>query len=117
MSLKFTHSPSKRLRLFTGLFVSTVVWASASVWAATAEKSTTRLGNDDEAFVFSGKCANDEPYRLVAYQKNASGFAKSFYDYEGPNGKGTVQTETTPKVMAARVCRRMAEIINVNYWE
>lgn len=42
---------------------------------------------------------------------------QSFYDYEGPNGKGTVQTETVPKVMAARVCRKMAEIINANYWE
>ena len=41
----------------------------------------------------------------------------SYYDYEGPVGTGTVQSNAHPKVMAVRICRQLAEIINTNYWE
>ena len=71
----------------------------------------------EETYVFAGKCANGEPYRIVSYQKIKSGSAHSYYDYSGPAGAGTVQSETQPKVMAVRVCRKAAEIISANYWE
>lgn len=108
--------PLTQLARMTTLLVSVALLSTASVWATT-EKNKAKLGNDEESFVFIGKCPNDTPYRLVSYKKTASGLSQSFYDYEGPNGKGTVRTETTPKVMAARVCRQSAEIINANYWE
>jgi len=73
--------------------------------------------NDEESFVFGGKCDSGEPYRLYAYQKFTNGQLLSFYDYEGPAGKGTVQSNTIPKVLAARVCRKLAEIVNTHYWE
>lgn len=111
------HSSSKRPLQFTGLVVSLLLFTSASTWAAKAETRHQELGNDEETFVFSGKCVNHESYRLVSYQRSVFGFTQSFYDYEGPNGKGTVQTQAPPRVMAARVCRRFAEIINANYWE
>lgn len=79
----------------------------ACAWAAHA----------DDTFVFAGKCANGESYRLFSYQKTVGPSSQSFYDYEGPVGKGTVQSDTPPKVMAVRVCRKLAEIINTHYWE
>lgn len=97
--------------------LSLLLMTETTVWAAKTERLTTGLTNDETTFVYAGKCETNEPYRLVAYQKSMSGVNQSFYDYEGPNGKGTVRTETAPKVMAARVCRKMAEIINANYWE
>ncbi len=57
------------------------------------------------------------PIDLFRIKKSVAGLSRSFYDYDGPNGKGTVQAETPPKVMAARVCRKLAEIVNANYWE
>jgi hypothetical protein len=99
------------------LLAGLVLLSSASVWAAQNKNAAALADNDEERFVFTGKCATDESYRLVSYRKKVSGLTHSFYDYEGPNGKGTVRSETPPKVMAARVCRRMAEIINANYWE
>jgi hypothetical protein len=101
----------------TCFFFSALCFSNASAWASQTDQRNTNLGAHEEAFVFTGTCANNEPYRLVAYQKSVSGFSRSFYDYEGPNGMGTVQSETPPKVMAARVCRKLAEIINANYWE
>ena len=41
---------------------------------------------------------------------DVDGLLQSFYDYEGPAGKGTVRTNTSPKKMAVRVCRELADI-------
>ena len=112
-----TTTRHPRFAYFVCALSCLVAMSSTPVWAAKANRVAAGLSNDEAAFVFAGKCPSDEPYRLVSYQKNVSGLTHSFYDYEGPNGKGTVQSETSPKVMAARVCRKMAEIINANYWE
>lgn len=80
-------------------------------------KLQTTLGNDEDTFTFVGRCPNGEKYRLVSYQMDVSGTSQSFYDYEGPAGKGKVSTSASPKTMSVRVCRRLAEIINQNYWE
>ena len=75
------------------------------------------LGNDEDTFIFAGTCPNGDNYRLVSYQMDVSGTRQSFYDYEGPAGKGKVSTSASPKTMSVRVCRQLAEIINQNYWE
>jgi hypothetical protein len=85
--------------------------------ALSSPLNTTELGNDENSFVFTGKCSNGETYRLTSYQKIIAGKHASFYDYEGPVGNGSVQTETAPKVMAQRVCRKYAEISSTSYWE
>lgn len=72
---------------------------------------------DEETYVFAGKCANGESYRFVSYQKNTAGARHSYYDFSGPAGTGTVESEAAPKVMAVRICRKAAEIISANYWE
>ena len=115
--MKNTDASRSRLGDLACLLVSLILLSSAAVGATQSTRAPTLTENDEERFVFTGKCATDESYRLVSYRKKVSGLTHSFYDYDGPNGKGTVRSETPPKVMAARVCRRMAEIINANYWE
>ncbi len=94
------------------LMVGIALLSGTCTWAAPKE-----LSHDEEAFVFAGTCPSGEAYRLVSYKKNIGDLPPSFYNYDGPAGKGTVQSDTAPKVMAVRVCRRLAEIINTNYWE
>ena len=72
--------------------------------------SSYPLGNDDTDFVFAGYCPSGEPYRLFSYQMEVDGLTQSFYDYEGPAGKGTIRTNTQPKKMLTRVCRNLADI-------
>lgn len=72
---------------------------------------------NEETFVFAGKCPSGETYRLTAYKKQVHGLSLSHYDYAGPAGTGTVQSEATPRVMAVRICRPTAEIISARYWE
>jgi hypothetical protein len=84
---------------------------------APTAKLQAPIGNDEDTFTFVGKCPNGENYRLVSYQMDVSGTTQSFYDYEGPAGKGKVGTTASPKTMSVRVCRQLAEIINQNYWE
>lgn len=77
----------------------------------------TTLGNDEDTFTFVGQCPNGDHYRLVSYQMDVAGTSQSYYDYEGPAGKGKVSTSASPKIMSVRVCRQHAEIISQNYWE
>lgn len=112
-----TKFPLSRLAHSICIFGALAFFSSASVWAAKGESFNAALASDEDTFVFTGTCDSGEPYRLYAYQKIANGESRSFYDYEGPVGKGTVQSNTVPKVLAARVCRRFAEIINTHYWE
>ena len=70
------------------------------------------LGEDEHEFRFMGRCPDGRTYRLHAYQKPVNGVNLPFYDYQGPVGAGTVKTAISPKVMAARVCRELAEIMD-----
>lgn len=101
----------------SALIASLLLVITMSVSAATPSKFEPTKDNQEETFTFAGRCFNGEPYRLFLYQKSVAGFSQSHYDYDGPAGKGTVQSDTSPKVMAARVCRKFAEIINAKYWE
>jgi len=111
---KFTN---KSLSSLVRLLVSEVLALWCVCLSAQTDRIKTELGNNEETFVFTGTCPNGEPYRLFSYQKNVSGLSQSYYEYAGPVGAGTVQSETPPKVMAVRICRKLAEIINANYWE
>jgi hypothetical protein len=68
-------------------------------------------------FVMTGACPSGDNYRLHFYSRATDGEFKTYYAYDGPNGQGVVQSLTEPTVMAARVCRKLAEIINVRYWD
>ena len=111
------HAISDNLNYLMRLLISIALLSSSFAWAAETEKRKIQLGNDEETFVFAGVCPSGEPYRLFSYQRHVGGLTQPYYDYDGPVGKGTVQSETHPKVMAVRVCRPSAEIISANYWE
>ena len=94
--------------LGTFLMVGVALAPHVSANVASTAKLQAPLGNDEDTFTFVGKCPNGNNYRIVSYQVDVSGTTQSFYDYEGPVGKGKVSTSATPK---------LAEIINQNYWE
>ncbi len=110
-------------RLKTGILLGACLLAGIALAPHVGAKITptaklqTTLGNDEDTFTFVGQCPNGEKYRLVSYVMDISGSRQSFYDYEGPAGKGKVSTTAPPKTMSVRVCRQLAEIINQNYWE
>ena len=108
---KVKSTRSHFIHLVRVLTISTLI-SNQFAWA-----TATSTQNDEETFVFAGTCPNGKAYRLVSYQRDLSGKTHSYYDYEGPVGTGTVQSNAHPKVMAVRICRQLAEIINTNYWE
>lgn len=101
-----------QIRPWSLVSLSFLVISIGSVAPANPVHIASVLGNDDETYVFMGRCPNGEMYRLKAYQKWVNGTSESLYDYEGPAGKGTVQTKTPPKTLAVRICRKLAEISN-----
>ena len=94
------------------LLLALVSATLSCAWAAASDGVDARmpLGNDDDTFVFMGRCPSGEIYRLFSYDKDVDGLKRSFYDYEGPAGKGTIKTQTAPRVVASRVCLALAEI-------
>ena len=103
--------------LLGACLLASVAMAQATPKNIKTEKQHVTLGNDEDTFTFVGQCPSGAHYRLVSYQTAVSGTSESFYDYDGPAGKGKVSTSATPKTMSVRVCRHLAEIINQNYWE
>ena len=104
-------------RFLTQALVTLACASSSLAWATNASQPNAAAGNNEDTFVFAGICANGQTYRLMSYQKKIGGLQLSYYDYDGPAGKSTVQSETPPKVMAVRICRPSAEIISASYWE
>jgi hypothetical protein len=79
--------------------------------AMAGEASTSRWTDQaSETYRFAGTCPNGAPYRLFFYEAKIEDVVQSFYDYEGPAGRGTVKTKAPPKTMAVRVCRALSEI-------
>lgn len=99
-----------KLQSFIPIFLSCLLLGLVSIASAQPVSNSPVIGNDDHEFVFMGRCDSGEIWRLKAYQKSIDGVFHSFYDYEGPAGTGSVQTQTSPKILAARICRALAEI-------
>ena len=99
------------------LTIKTAAVISAFTSSVKAENlnNGSLMNEGQEDFVFSGHCFNGDSYRLHAFQRVDNGQSLSFYEYIGPAGQGTVQVDTSPRVMAQRVCLQSAEIINRDY--
>lgn len=107
------RNTANRSRVQYGMAVlfMVMVMASKSLSASTKIDSAEKaLPHPDMGITMTGRCPNGDAFRLVAYEKQVEGLWKSFYDYQGPVGVGTVKTKTAPKVMASRVCIALAEI-------
>lgn len=98
------------------LFLAFCIAASLSVshlssaHAHASSEFSSPLGDDEHEFKFMGQCPNGAAYSLVAYERHVNGANTPFCDYEGPVGKGTVKSRVQPRVMAACICRELAEI-------
>jgi hypothetical protein len=100
------HSPARY-----GMTALFLVMAATSLAASQIGDSVEKVStHSDGGITMTGLCRNGDAFRLVSYEKQVSGLWKSFYDYQGPVGAGTVKTKTVPKVMASRVCVALAEI-------
>ena len=78
--------------------------------ATNTETFSAGLRDNESEYIFVGRCSNGETYRLISYEIEIDGLLQSFYDYEGPAGKGTVRSEIAPKKMVVRVCHEQADI-------
>jgi hypothetical protein len=102
----FTHSMAQ-----LGLACWLILTASTSMASApTAAQGQSAREQKDREITMTGRCPNGDSYRLISYEKEVEGYWKSFYDYQGPVGVGTVKTQTAPRVMVSRVCIALAEI-------
>ena len=101
-------------RKLSSFFVMASLLANVAIASTVAARNvdTTKIGNDEETFTFVGKCPNGAVYRVVSYQLEVEGSLQSFYDYQGPAGRGTVRTNASPKKMVIRVCHELADISN-----
>jgi hypothetical protein len=99
-----------RVQVCKLVFLSGLSLMSASTLFAQTISLSSTSGNDEETFVFMDRCPNGVMYRLKAYQKLVGGVVIPYYDYDGPAGQGTIQSQTPPKTIAVRVCRALAEI-------
>jgi len=94
-----------------GMTASVILAAGASMASTpSADVAQTVSAGALSGITMTGRCPNGEAFRLFSYDKEVEGYWKSFYDYQGPVGTGTVKTRTAPKVMASRVCVALAEI-------
>jgi hypothetical protein len=97
--------------LLACFFANIVALPNAVAWMTHAQTQMP-LGNDDATFTFAGRCPTGESYHIFSYQMDVDGLTQSFYDYEGPAGKGTVRTNAPPRKMVSRICHASADISN-----
>lgn len=83
---------------------------SLTALAADAGSVSSVLTSDDPGSTFAGLCPNGSPYRIFSYQLDIDGLTQSFYDYEGPAGKGTIRTGIPSEKMVVRVCHENADL-------
>ena len=104
------HVKNSNLFFLLCLVANLATLPALTAFARTHEAPAYPLGNDDTAFVFAGYCPSGEPYRLFSYPMEVDGLTESFYDYEGPAGKGTIRTNAPPKKILTRVCNNLADL-------
>ena len=103
----FKKISAARILLIASLISSVAATPSVLAKSDNAQKPASR---EEQEFTFAGRCQNGDSYRMFAYQMHVDGQNQPFYDYEGPAGKGTVQSNASPKKFAVRLCRALADI-------
>jgi hypothetical protein len=96
--------------LLACLIANVVSFPSVMARSGQSDSFQTPLRDDAQEFIFAGHCPSGNAYRVIAYQLDVDGLSQSFYDYEGPAGKGTVQTNASPKKFVVRICHAQADI-------
>ncbi len=93
----------KKTNISLLLSTLTAVTFAALAWQHTSLASNV-LGNDEQEFLFSGRCENGAHYQLFSYQREVDGVKQWFYDYDAPLGKGSVKSDAEPKEMVWNIC-------------
>jgi len=106
----FSWNTQKRAPLFFSIILALLLVPFA-LEAMMKEKNVATLKEETE-FTFAGNCFNGPKYWLHASEELIDGVSTPTYNYKGPVGEGTVHTDTSPKVMAQRVCRANADIVS-----
>jgi hypothetical protein len=91
----------------TGAALTASFWLavqSASIAAAQTD-SLKVTGDDNTEFVFVDKCKSGAAYRLKAYKITVNSEAIQMYDYQGPRGTGTIQSDVEPRQAKALLCQ------------
>ena len=84
----------------------------ATISTAISQTAPLKItGEDDTEFVFMDKCKNGATYRLKTYKLTVNGEAIQMYDFDGPRGKGTIQSDVEPREAKALLC-----LENKNAW-
>jgi hypothetical protein len=105
------------LMLITCLIANIITIPSVIAALNPTNPTSLAFGNDDQEFIFAGSCPNGDKYRIFSYQMDVDGLTQSFYDFDGPAGKGTVRTNVQPKKMAVRVCHELADITSSSQFD
>ena len=79
-----------------------LITAAHALGQTTAPAKIT--GEDDTEFVFTDKCKNGATYRLKAYKIIVNRESIQMYDFDGPRGKGTIQSDVEPREAKALLC-------------
>jgi hypothetical protein len=103
-------SPTSQIFLLVCFVANIVTLPSVLARSVATSNAQASVSNAEQTFIFSGNCPNGAMYRLLSYEQDVDGLSQSFYDYEGPAGKGTVRSNVAPKKLAVRVCHELADI-------
>jgi hypothetical protein len=106
----FKKSITFNLLLIVCIVINVATFPSVFADTTKTKQAQVPFGNDEQEFIFAGSCPYGGTYRIHSYQMEVDGLTQSFYDYEGPAGKGTVRTNAAPKKMVVRVCNELAEL-------
>jgi hypothetical protein len=109
MFKKFIFS---RFFLITCLVANIAAFSAVFAMTDLSKTSPVAFGNDEKDFVVTGQCSNGNSYRVRTYQMDVDGLTQTFYDFDGPAGKGTIRTNASPKKIVVRVCHELADISN-----
>lgn len=86
------------------LAVQSIVLTSALTANSFANPSVAKIGEDEVEFLFVDKCKSGESYRLKSYKIEVNGESIQMYDYIGPRGKGTIQSDVDARQAKAFLC-------------
>ena len=110
-NVKNISPETKRRITVTFSAIGALLFLPLALEATMKDKSETKWKEETE-FTFAGNCFNGPKYWLHASEELIDGVSTPTYNYKGPVGDGTVHTDTSPKVMAQRVCRANADIVS-----
>jgi hypothetical protein len=83
-----------------------------AAWSNETPSSLLEVKTQVQEFIFVAQCINGHNYQPHSYQMERDGLTMTFYAYQRPAGKVTLQAEVQPQEMTNRTCREIADARN-----